>query len=57
MGDESVPSPPAAGEGFSFAKLRNPDNVTKEFARKARALGFLKLRLHDLRGTHETLAR
>jgi integrase len=49
------PNPPAAGEEFSFAKLRNPDNTTKEFVRKARKLGFPGLRLHDLRGTHETL--
>jgi integrase len=49
------PNPPAAGEGFSFTKLRNPDNTTKEFTRKARKLGFPRLRLHDLRGTHETL--
>jgi len=34
---------------------RRPRAVTKEFARKARKLGFKKLRLHDLRGTHETL--
>jgi integrase len=49
------PNPPAPGESFSFAKLRNPDNTTKEFVRKARKLGFPGLRLHDLRGTHETL--
>ena len=30
-------------------------NTTKEFVRKATALGFAGLRLHDLRGTHETL--
>jgi integrase len=49
------PNPPAPGEGFSFTKLRNPRNTTKEFVRKATALGFAGLRLHDLRGTHETL--
>jgi integrase len=49
------PNPPAPGESFSFAKLRNPRNTTKEFVRKATALGFAGLRLHDLRGTHETL--
>ncbi len=49
------PNPPAPGEDFSFTKLRNPDNTTKEFVRKARKLGFAGLRLHDLRGTHETL--
>jgi integrase len=49
------PNPPAPGEGFSFAKLRDPDNLTKAFVRRARALGFPDLRFHDLRGTHETL--
>jgi integrase len=49
------PNPPAPGEGFSFTKLRNPHNTTKEFARKATGLGFPGLRFHDLRGTHETL--
>jgi integrase len=49
------PSPPFPGEGFSFVKLRKPRNTTKEFVRKAKALGFPGLRLHDLRGTHETL--
>jgi integrase len=32
-----------------------PRAVTKEFTRKARKIGFKKLRLHDLRGAHETL--
>jgi integrase len=49
------PNPPAPGESFSFTKLRDPDNTTKEFMRKANKLGFPRLRLHDLRGTHETL--
>jgi integrase len=49
------PNQPAPGQDFSFTKLRNPDNTTKEFVRKARKLGFPDLRLHDLRGTHETL--
>jgi len=47
------PSP--AGDDFSFTRFRNPYAVTKEFGRKARGLGFPKLRFHDLRGTHETL--
>jgi integrase len=51
------PNQPAPGEDFSFTKLRNPDNTTKEFVRRARKLGFANLRLHDLRGTHETLQR
>jgi integrase len=49
------PNPPAPGEDFSFLKLRNPRNTTKEFMRRAAKLGFRGLRLHDLRGTHETL--
>jgi integrase len=49
------PNFPASGERFSFSSLRTPGNVTKEFSRRARLLGFPKLRLHDLRGTHETL--
>jgi integrase len=49
------PSPPAPGEDFSFTKLRGPENVTKEFMRRARKLGFPQLRFHDLRGSHETI--
>lgn len=49
------PNPPGPGESFSFVALRNPINVTKHFLKRARRLGFTRLRLHDLRGTHETL--
>jgi integrase len=49
------PNPPAKGAAFSLTAPRNPRNTTKEFVRKATALGFADLRLHDLRGTHETL--
>jgi integrase len=49
------PNPPLRGESFSFTRLRNPRVVTAAFHRKASALGFPGLRLHDLRGTHETL--
>jgi integrase len=49
------PNPPASGESFSFTKPRNPRNTTKEFVRKATALGFGGLRFHDLRGAHETI--
>ncbi|SRR5579885_352078 len=49
------PSPPAAGQDWDFTRARDPRNVTKEFIRKARKLGFAKLRFHDLRATHETL--
>lgn len=49
------PNPPAAGESFSFAKLRNPRNTTKECGRIAARLGFKGMRpLHDLRSAHET---
>lgn len=48
------PGVPEPGQGFSFTRPRHPRSVTKEFARKAKALGF-KIRLHDLRGTHETI--
>jgi integrase len=34
---------------------RDPHAVTRGFVRRARKLGFPKLRFHDLRGTHETL--
>jgi integrase len=49
------PNAPGPGEDYSFVKLRMPNNVTKEFGRRASKLGFPDLRLHDLRGTHETL--
>jgi integrase len=48
------PNPPAKGAAFSLSAPRNPRNTTKEFVRKASALGFKGLRLHDLRGSHET---
>jgi integrase len=34
---------------------RDARGLTKEFIRRARRLGFPRLRFHDLRGTHETL--
>jgi len=49
------PCPPAHGEQFSFTKLRSPKDVTDRFRAVATKLGFGGLRLHDLRGTHETL--
>jgi len=48
------PNPSALADG-TFLTPRGPRHVTKEFARRAKKLGFDKLRLHDLRGTHETL--
>lgn len=49
------PNPPAPGAPLSLTEPRNPRNTTKEFVRKATALGFGGLRLHDLRGAHETI--
>jgi integrase len=37
------------------ARPRHPQAITGEFVKRARKIGFLKLRFHDLRGTHETL--
>ena len=49
------PAPPAKGEGFDPAKPRDARNISKVFARRAKALGFPGFRFHDLRATHETL--
>ena len=49
------PRPPARGEQFSFTKPRKPRQFSFNFKRRAKALGFAKLKFHDLRGTHETL--
>jgi integrase len=49
------PALPERVESFSFTKLRMPTTVTKAFLRKAGKLGFQGLRLHDLRGSHETM--
>ncbi|MFZ0262030.1 MAG: hypothetical protein WAL36_18935 [Pseudolabrys sp.] len=40
---------------FTFTETRRPRYVGKEFVRRARKLGFKKLRFHDLRGRHETM--
>jgi integrase len=44
-----------APDGHDFASPRHPDAVTKQFMARAEKLGFPGLRLHDLRGTHETM--
>jgi integrase len=49
------PRPPSGRESFSFTKLREPRTTTKQFVQIATALGFERLRFHDLRGTHATL--
>jgi len=46
--------PNLLGTDLSFTAPRRPREVTKAFAAKAEKLGF-PIRLHDLRGTHETL--
>jgi integrase len=48
------PGPAPGGESFSLTRVQPPNNTTKEFLRRAAQLGFPDLRLHDLRGTHET---
>lgn len=41
--------------GQDISRPRDARSLTKEFVGRARKLGFLRLRFHDLRGTHETL--
>jgi integrase len=48
------PAIPGPGEDFDFAKPRNPLGFTKEFARRAEAIGYGRVRFHDLRGIHST---
>jgi integrase len=45
---------PSPEKPFDFSNPRDARSVTKEFTRKAKALGF-PIRFHDLRATHETL--
>jgi integrase len=49
------PKMPDGRESFSFTAPRNPENFTKEFARRAKRLGFAGFKFHHLRGTHATL--
>lgn len=49
------PALPEPGEGVDFTKPRNPRNFSKEFARRAKKLGFEGHTFHHLRGTHATL--
>ena len=48
------PNPPARGEDFSCIKPRDPHTFSKQFRRKAKALGFVDFKFHHLRGTHAT---
>jgi integrase len=43
------------GEGADLTQLRDVNAVTRAFKRRARKLGFPKLRFHDLRASHETI--
>lgn len=47
--------PSFAGDATDFSRARHPHAVSGEFIKRARSLGFAKLRFHDLRGTHETM--
>jgi integrase len=48
------PAMPEPGTNFDFTKPRDPRNFSKEFARRVGALGFGRIRFHDLRGIHST---
>jgi integrase len=48
------PSLPGTGRKFTLARPRDPRNTSKEFKLKTVKLGFPGLRLHELRGSHET---
>jgi len=49
------PAPPQGQQDFSFTAFRHPGNITKQFAKHAKRLGFPGLRFHDLRGSIATL--
>lgn len=49
------PVPVRGKHDFNLTRPRNPRHVTRDFSRKAAALGYPALRFHDLRVTHETL--
>jgi integrase len=53
--DGALIFPSPAGAKFELTRPRDPLAVTRGFVRRARKLGFCRLRFHDLRGTHETL--
>jgi integrase len=52
--DGALIFPSPAGSKFDFTRPRDPLAVTRGFVRRARKLGFTRLRFHDLRGSHET---
>jgi len=47
--------PSHLGKEFDFTRLRDAHAITRQFVRRARKLGFPRLRFHDLRGSHETM--
>jgi integrase len=48
------PTTPVKGKPFSLSAPHDPRNTSKEIIRKAATLGFKGMRVHDLRGGHET---
>ena len=42
------------GEALHFKNPRNASDISRNFRKHATALGYPKLRFHDLRGSHET---
>jgi integrase len=51
--DEALMFPSPGGPKY-LTRPRDPHAVTRGFVRRARKLGFTRLRFHDLRGSHET---
>jgi integrase len=54
VGGLMFPNPPESGRDYSFATPRIPRSVSQAFARRAGAIGFARIRFHDLRGIHST---
>jgi integrase len=54
-GGLDIPLPASTGPKLLVYEAPRPDRITKAFKKQARALGLPAFRLHDLRGTHETL--
>jgi integrase len=53
--DEALVFPSLAGGNIDLARPRHPNGISGEFVKRARKLGFDRLRFHDLRATHETM--
>jgi integrase len=52
--DRALMFPSPSGPELDLTRPRDPHAVTRAFVRRARKLGFIRLRFHDLRGSHET---